>query len=950
MIDPKRYLITSALPYANGPKHIGHLAGAYLPADIYVRYLRAKKADVVYVCGSDEHGAAITIQAMKEHTTPRAIVDKYHAMLKSNMADLGISFDIYHRTTEPIHHETAQEFFTMLNDNGDLEVKETEQYFDEEANTFLADRYIVGTCPVCGNKNAYGDQCEKCGTSLSPDELINPRSTLSGNVPIKKLTKHWYLPLNRHEDFLRKWILEDHKSDWKPNVLGQVKSWLDIGLQPRAVTRDLDWGIKVPSPPAPQGGILETDDTASPNPSEGGALDSDEWDVNNAYHKADPMTYGLLKGFVEEHRSNPTIVENILWQILRGKKLDGFEFRRQHIIGNFIADFVCLTKRLIIEVDGLIHQTPENIISDSERTVELNRLGFEVIRFSNEEVTGNTDNVLNKILHHLNEKSAALSGSKNPPSGGRGAGKVLYVWFDAPIGYISATKQWAIDNNKDWRPYWYNEDTKLVHFIGKDNIVFHAIIFPVMLKLHGNILPANVPSNEFMNLEGDKMSTSRGWSIEMEDYINDFVKKDNGGDQMVDALRYYLTAIAPETKDSEFTWKGFQDSVKGELVDVFGNFVNRAFVLMHKLCKGKVPPLHVEIMDDADRAMFAEIAKSKITIENLIETYKFRDAQYEVIDLARKGNKYMQEKQPWILAKSLSAPNPSEGTASPNPSEGGALDPANSEQISKLAGSQNPPSGGRGAAQQLIDNCLHICMQLTANLAVFINPFLPFAARKMCYMMKVVDKMLDWENAGKPKLLSVGYSLREPQLLFRKIEDSEVAEQVEKLKIKSAAIKMETENKQGVEKASSNPSEGTASPNPSEGGALDLASSEQLLKLAGSQNPPSGGKGAITFDDFAKIDLKVGTILTAEKVAKADKLLKLEVDMGTETRTIVSGIALHFEPADIIGKQVVVVANLAPRKMRGIESNGMILMAEDKAGKLHFVSPANVIESGSGVS
>jgi len=355
-------------------------------------------------------------------------------------------------------------------------------------------------------------------------------------------------------------------------------------------------------------------------------------------------------------------------------------------------------------------------------------------------------------------------------------------------------------------------------------------------------------------------------------------------------------------------------------------------------------------MDDADRAMFAEIAKSKITIENLIETYKFRDAQYEVIDLARKGNKYMQEKQPWILAKSLSAPNPSEGTASPNPSEGGALDPANSEQISKLAGSQNPPSGGRGAAQQLIDNCLHICMQLTANLAVFINPFLPFAARKMCYMMKVVDKMLDWENAGKPKLLSVGYSLREPQLLFRKIEDSEVAEQVEKLKIKSAAIKMETENKQGVEKASSNPSEGTASPNPSEGGALDLASSEQLLKLAGSQNPPSGGKGAITFDDFAKIDLKVGTILTAEKVAKADKLLKLEVDMGTETRTIVSGIALHFEPADIIGKQVVVVANLAPRKMRGIESNGMILMAEDKAGKLHFVSPANVIESGSGVS
>jgi methionyl-tRNA synthetase len=722
MTDPKRYLITSALPYANGPKHIGHLAGAYLPADIYVRYLRAKKADVVYVCGSDEHGAAITIQAMKENTTPRAIVDKYHAMLKSNMADLGISFDIYHRTSAPIHHETAQEFFTALNDNGELEVKETEQYFDEEANTFLADRYIIGTCPVCGNDNAYGDQCEKCGTSLSPDELINPRSTLSGNAPVKKSTKHWYLPLNRHEDFLLKCILEDHKNDWKPNVLGQVKSWLDIGLQPRAVTRDLDWGIALP--------------------------------------------------------------EN---------------------------------------VEG-------------------------------------------------------------------GKGKVLYVWFDAPIGYISATRQWAIDNDKDWKPYWYNEDTKLVHFIGKDNIVFHAIIFPVMLKLHGNVLPENVPSNEFMNLEGDKMSTSRGWSIEMDDYINDFVKKDNGGDQMVDALRYYLTAIAPETKDSEFTWKGFQDSVKGELVDVFGNFVNRAFVLMHKLCNGKVPPLHADILDDADRALFAEMGKSKISIENLIETYKFRDAQYEVIDLARKGNKYMQDKQPWIVAKTLEA---------------------------------NPDG------QKLIDNCLHICLQLTANLAVFINPFLPFAARKLCYMMKVVDKMLDWENAGKPKLLSVGYSLREPQLLFRKIEDTEVAEQVEKLKIKSAAIKMETENKQAAEKVIA----------PVEVVATDNA------PLAGG-----GGKPEIVFDDFAKIDLKVGTILTAEKVAKADKLLKLEVDMGTETRTIVSGIAMHFEPADIVGKQVVVVANLAPRKMRGIESNGMILMAEDKAGKLHFVNPANMIESGSGVS
>jgi methionyl-tRNA synthetase len=723
MIDPKRYLITSALPYANGPKHIGHLAGAYLPADIYVRYLRAKKKDVVYVCGSDEHGAAITIQAMKEKTTPKEIVDKYHAMLKSNMADLGISFDIYHRTSEILHHETAQEFFTLLNNQGDLEVKESEQFFDAEANTFLADRYILGTCPVCSSDNAFGDQCEKCGTSLSPDELIHPRSTLSGNTPIKKVTKHWYLPLNRHEDFLRKWILEDHQHDWKANVLGQCKSWLDIGLQPRAVTRDLDWGIDLPE-----------------------------------------------------------------------------------------------------DVEG-------------------------------------------------------------------GKGKVLYVWFDAPIGYISATKQWAIDNKKDWKPYWYDDDTKLVHFIGKDNIVFHAIIFPVMLKLHGNILPENVPSNEFMNLEGDKMSTSRGWSIEMDDYINDFVNKENGGDQMVDALRYYLTAIAPETKDSEFTWKGFQDSVKGELVDVFGNFVNRAFVLMHKLCKGKVPSLHLDILDDADKTLFAELTNTKLRIENLLESYKFRDALFEVIDLARKGNKYMQDKEPWIVAKQL--------------------------------GDNGQPTVD---AQKLIDNCLHLCLQLTANLAVFVNPFLPFAAKKMCHMMKVVDKILEWENAGSKNLLSVGYSLREPQLLFRKIEDTEVAEQVEKLKLKSQQIKMENEKSQS-----------TGSVTSSEVQPLADASTEKVFS-------------EINFNDFAKIALKVGTILSAEKVATADKLLKLEVDMGTELRTIVSGIALHFSPEQIIGQQVVVVANLAPRKMKGIESNGMILMAEDKSGKLHFVSPANMIDNGSGVS
>ena len=726
MTDPKRYLITSALPYANGPKHIGHLAGAYLPADIYVRYLRAQKKDVVYVCGSDEHGAAITIQAMKENTTPRAIVDKYHAMLKTNMADLGISFDIYHRTSAPIHHETAREFFTVLNNNGCLEQKETEQYYDEETSTFLADRYIIGTCPVCGNENAYGDQCEKCGTSLSPEQLIHPRSTLSGNAPIKKITTHWYLPLNKHEDFLRQWILEEHKEDWKANVVGQCKGWIEAGLQPRAVTRDLDWGIALP---------------------------------------------------------------------------------------------------------------------------------------------------------------------ENLPGG---AGKVLYVWFDAPIGYISATKQWALDNNKDWKPYWQDKDTKLVHFIGKDNIVFHCIIFPVMLELHGDILPDNVPSNEFMNLEGDKMSTSRGWSIEMDDYINDFVKKENGGDQMVDALRYYLTAIAPETKDSEFTWKGFQDAVKGELVDVFGNFVNRAFVLMHKLCKGKVPPLHADILDDADKNLFAEIAKTKIAVENLIEGYKFRDAMYEVIDLARKGNKYMQDKQPWIVAKKTT--------------DDGQL---------------------TTEAQKNIDNCLHLCLQLTANLAVLINPFLPFAAKKLCYMMKVVDKMLDWENAGKTKLLSVGYSLRPPELLFRKIDDAEVTGQVEKLKIKSERLKME--NKLEVDKGQQTTGHGQPTTE------LPVAKSPEL-------------KAAIQFDDFAKIELKVGTITAAEKVEKADKLLKLEVDMGFEKRIIVSGIALHFSPEEIINKQVVVVANLAPRKMRGIESNGMILMAEDNAGKLHFVKPEAVINAGAGVS
>jgi methionyl-tRNA synthetase len=705
MSVPKRYLVTSALPYANGLKHVGHLAGAYIPADIYVRYLRAQKRDVVFVCGSDEHGTAIPIQAKKENTTPKAIIDKYHEAMKQDFEDLAMSFDIYHRTSDPLHHETAQEFFTKLNDAGELELKETEQYFDEEAKSFLADRYIKGTCPNCGSNRAFGDQCETCGRTLSPDELINPVSTLSGHTPVKKKTTHWYLPLGRHEQFLREWILEQHKDDWRSTVTGQCKSWIEGGLQSRAVTRDLDWGVKVP-------------------------------------------------------------------------------------------------------------------VKEAE-------------------------------------------------------GKVLYVWFDAPIGYISATRQWAINTGKDWKPYWEDKDTKLVHFIGKDNIVFHCIIFPVMLKLHGNILPDNVPANEFLNLEGDKMSTSRNWKLDMRDYINDFVKKDNGGGQCVDMLRYYLTQIAPETKDSEFTWKGFQDAVNSELVSVFGNYVNRTFVLMHKLCNGKVPVFHNEIIDDLDKQLIADIGSAKEKVESLLEQYKFREALFEVIDLSRKGNKYMQEKQPWIVAKTLS---------------------------------ENPVN------QHQIDNCIHICLQLTANLAVLINPFLPNTAQKMLYMMKVVEKMLDWENAGKLKLLSAGYSLRSPELLFRKIEDAEIAAQIEKLK--AGLINTETK----MEKSNNT------------GSMSDIAKPE------------------IVYDDFAKLELKAGTVTACEKVEKADKLLKLEVDLGTEKRTIVSGIALHYKAEEMIGKQVIVVTNLAPRKMKGIESRGMILTAEDKDGKLQLLKPENMVSPGSNVS
>jgi methionyl-tRNA synthetase len=693
-----RYLITAALPYANGPVHIGHLAGCYLPADIYVRYLRAKKEDVKFIGGTDEHGVPITITAMREGVTPQDVVDKYHKIISDSFSDMGISFDIFSRTTNPVHHETASAFFKKMYDDGLFEERESEQYFDTANNVFLADRYIIGTCPNCGNPNAYGDQCERCGTTLSPDELINPRSALSDAPLVKKLTKHWYMPLQNYEPFLKEWLLDGHK-EWKNNVYGQCKSWIDNGLQSRAMTRDSNWGIKVPLP-------------------------------------------------------------------------------------------------------------------DAE-------------------------------------------------------GKVLYVWFDAPIGYISATKELT----PDWADYWCKDDTKLVHFIGKDNIVFHCIIFPAMLKAHGNfVLPENVPANEFLNLEGEKISTSRNWAVWVDDYVKDFP------DQQ-DVLRYVLCSTAPETKDNDFSWKDFQDRNNNELVAILGNFINRTMVLMHKLCGGKVPVFHQEIKDATDDALIAAIQQGKKNIEESLENYRFREALAEVINVAREGNKYLQEKAPWLLAKTPEL---------------------------------------QAANQQAIDNCLHLCLQLTANLAIFANPFLPFTAKKICHMLKVVDRILDWENAGSLKLVSVGYSLRPPELLFKKVEDEEVATQVAKLHERRAAAE-----------------------------AAKAAAAGHTA--AGEVKPAAEPKATIEFEDFAKLDLRVGTILEAEKVAKADKLLKLLVDIGTEKRTVVSGIALHFTPEEVIGKQVTLVANLAPRKMRGIESQGMILMAENAAGKLVFVNPDAAVDAGSEV-
>jgi methionyl-tRNA synthetase len=678
----KRYTLTAALPYANGPKHIGHLAGAYLPADVYARYLRAQKRDVVFVCGSDEHGTAIANQAMKEGTTPQTIIDKYHELNKNSFEELGISFDIFHRTSSPLHHQTAQDFFTNLNDRGLLTEEVSEQYYDAKAEAFLADRYIYGTCPNCGHDHAYGDQCEKCGKSLSPLELINPKSTLTNEIPVMRSTKHWYLPLDKYEPFLREWILEGHKNDWKSNVYGQCKSWIDGGLLPRAVTRDLDWGIKVP-------------------------------------------------------------------------------------------------------------------VKDAE-------------------------------------------------------GKVLYVWFDAPIGYISATKQWAIDNNKNWKDYWQSPDSKLVHFIGKDNIVFHCIIFPAMLHAHGDyILPQDVPGNEFMNLEGDKMSTSRGWSIEMHEYLNDFPNQP-------DLLRFTLMSILPETKDSEFTWKDFQAKTNNELVAIFGNFVNRTVVLTEKYFDSKVPEATDYTKEDL--IVLQSIEAIVTRIEQAIEGYRMREAMAEALNLARLGNKYLADNEPWKLIKT---------------------------------------------DENRVKTIMNISLQLCASLSIAWEPFLPFSALKLKKMLGFDGTA--WHLAKQTNNLATGHVITNTGLLFNKIEDAQIELQVQKLKAKAEAIAIAT-------------------------------------KVIAPAKPN------ITFDDFSKLDIRIGTIIEAERVPKTDKLLKLKIDTGIDQRTVVSGIAGSYDPKDIIGQQVSILVNLEPRKIKGIESQGMILMSENNAGKLSFVAPTNTdVEAGSEV-
>ncbi|HAO05876.1 MAG TPA: methionine--tRNA ligase [Chryseobacterium sp.] len=663
-----RKMITAALPYANGPVHIGHLAGVYIPADVYARFQRRLGKDVAFICGSDEHGIPITIRAKKEGVTPQDIVDKYHEIIKKSFSDLGISFDEYSRTTSPKHYETSQNFFKVLYEKGKFTEEMSEQYFDKQAGEFLADRYIVGTCPNCGNENAYGDQCEKCGTTLSPSELINPKSMLSGNVPILKETKNWYLPLNEYEDFLNEWIIEGHKDDWKPNVYGQVKSWLNDGLKPRAMTRDLNWGVPVPLPNA--------------------------------------------------------------------------------------------------------------------------------------------------------------------------EGKVLYVWFDAPIGYISFTKEWTEKNGKNWKDYWQSEESDLVHFIGKDNIVFHCIIFPAMMKAHGDyIMPKNVPAFEFLNLENDKISTSRNWAVWAHDYVEDFP-----GQQ--DVLRYALLSSAPETKDNNFTWKDFQTKNNSELVGIFGNFINRVAVLIHKYYDGVVP------QGDVNTPELKEINKSAKEISGFLENYEFRNSLTALMNLARFGNQYLQTEEPWKTIK------------------------------------DNPEKAAHS---------LFVGAQIAVALAQLCEPFMPFSSEKLLNMFNVQKS--DWNTIEtKSVLIETGHKINETSLLFSKIEDNVIEAQIQKLE----------DTKQNNKKTNPN-----AKPM----------------------------KEEITFDDFMKIDLRTATILEAEKVEKADKLLKLTVDTGVDVRTVVSGIAESFTPEEVVGKQVMILLNLAPRKIRGIESQGMLLLTTKPDGKLSFVTP-----------
>jgi len=679
MQNPKRYTITAALPYTNGPVHIGHLAGVYVPADIYSRYLRQKGEDVAFVCGSDEHGVPITIKAKKEGITPQQVVDKYNKIIKDSFVDFGITFDNYSRTSGKMHHETASDFFKKLYDQGDFIEETSEQYYDEAEKQFLADRYITGTCPKCGAEGAYGDQCEKCGSTLSPTELINPKSALSGNVPVLKETKHWFLPLDKHEAFLREWILEGHKHDWKPNVYGQVKSWVDDGLRPRAVTRDLDWGIPVP-------------------------------------------------------------------------------------------------------VEG-------------------------------------------------------------------GEGKVLYVWFDAPIGYISSTKEWAEEQGKDWEPYWKDKDTKMVHFIGKDNIVFHCIIFPAMLKSHGDyILPENVPANEFLNLEGNKISTSKNWAVWLHEYLQDFPDKQ-------DVLRYTLTANAPESKDNDFTWKDFQARNNNELVAIFGNFINRVVVLTNKYYNGVVP-VQGELTD-IDNDVLNQLKNFPDKIARSIERYRFREALSEMMNLARMGNKYLADEEPWKLAKT---------------------------------------------DEKRVETIMNIALQISSALAIVSEPFLPFTSIKLTSMLNLPS--LKWEDvSAEGDLIESGHQINKAELLFGKIEDAEIQIQLDKLEATKKANELES---RGAEPQ----------------------------------------KETITFEDFQKMDIRVGTIIEAVKVKKAKKLLQLKVDTGLDVRTVVSGIAESFSPEDIIGKQVSVLMNLAPRKIRGVESEGMILMVENAEGKLEFVTPGGEVPNG----